>query len=536
MRHLLSLLAAVALLVWGAHLVRTGVLRVFGTGLRRFLQQHLANRWSAALAGVGVTALVQSSTATALMSASFVGQGLITLPAALAVMRGADVGTALVALLFSADLSWLSPLCILLGVLLSSGLPARQAGRFGRVLIGLGLMLLALEGVVHATAALFQSPVLRQLVGAMDGDLLLQITLGTALAVAAYSSLAVVLLVAALVAAGAVPLAVAVGLVLGANLGSGVLAVLTTAGAAVAQRQVMLGNLLFKAGGVAVAGACAGPVLALLPQAPAQAAHAVVLYHLGFNLVASLLSLGFTAPVARLAQRLLPLPVPSPAAARPDHLDPSALATPALAIANAARQVLHQADVVESMLIGLLDVIRTNDLRLAEQLRGMDDQVDALHASIKDYLTRISRSALDDDESRRWTDTISFTINLEQMGDIIERAILDVEDKKIRPQRSFSDAGLAEIVELHGRLLRNLRLGMGVFLNPSVPDAQRLLDEKARFGTLQRSYADTHLARLRARTLPSLETSALHIDLISDLRRINSHICSIAYPVLQARA
>ncbi|MES1264656.1 MAG: Na/Pi symporter, partial [Variovorax sp.] len=150
MKHLLNLLAAVALLVWGTHLVRTGVLRVFGANLRKILVQSMRNRFTAALSGIGVTALVQSSTATSLMTSSFVGQGLVTLPAALAVMRGADIGTALMSVLFSADLSWLSPLFIFVGVVLFITRPSSVAGRVGRVLIGLGLMLLALQLVVAA--------------------------------------------------------------------------------------------------------------------------------------------------------------------------------------------------------------------------------------------------------------------------------------------------------------------------------------------------------------------------------------------------
>jgi phosphate:Na+ symporter len=265
----------------------------------------------------------------------------------------------------------------------------------------------------------------------------------------------------------------------------------------------------------------------------ADATQLVVLFHLAFNLLTSVVFIGLTSPVARLAARLLPAP-PQSASTRPHHLDPSALSTPSLAISNAAREALHQADVVESMLIGMLTVIRTNDLRLAQELRKMDDTVDQLYSSIKYYLTKISRETLGEEESRRWTDIISFTINMEQVGDIIERAITDIEDKKIKRQRNFSEAGMAEIAELHGRLVANLRLGMSVFLNGNLRDAQKLLEEKVRFRDLERTYANTHLARLTDRSMPSMETSSLHIDLISDLKRINSHICSIAYPILDS--
>ena len=534
MKHLLNLLAAIALLVWGTHLVRTGILRVFGANLRNVLAHSAANRWTAAVSGLGVTALVQSSTATALIVSSFVGQSLVTLPLALAVMLGADVGTSLMAVALSFDLSWLSPLFIFVGVVLFLSRQSSQVGRIGRILIGLGLMLLALRLVAASTEIMTQSPAVKAILGSITSELLLEITVGAFLSVLAYSSLAIVLLTATMAASGLMPLEPALGLVLGANLGSGLLAVLTTAKSSVEVRQVPLGNLVFKAVGVVIAIPLIGLWLRYARPYVQDRATVVVLFHLSFNLMVAVLFIGFTAVVARLVTQWLPKPDKSRVAGRPHHLDPSALATPSLAISCAAREALHQADVVETMMVGMLTVIKNNDMALSQDLRRLDDDVDELYSAIKYYLTKISREALGEEESRRWTDIISFTINMEQIGDIIERILIDIEDKKIKKGRSFSAAGMAEICELHARLIDNLRLGMSVFLNGSVRDAQKLLEEKARFRDLERAYASTHLTRLSGNTMQSIETSSLHIDLISDLKRINSHICSIAYPILDS--
>ncbi len=534
MKHLLNLLAAIALLVWGTHLVRTGILRVFGANLRHVLARSISNRYAAAVSGVGVTALVQSSTATSLIVSSFVGQGLVALPLALAVMLGADIGTSLMTVVFSFDLSWLSPLFIFVGVVLFISRQDTNTGRFGRVLIGLGLMLLALRLVTASTEVLTQAPAVKALLASLSSDILLEITVGAFLAVVSYSSLAIVLLTATLAASGGVPPDVALGLVLGANLGSGLLAVLTTLRSAVEVRQVPLGNFAFKLLGVVMATPFVGLWLRHARPYIGEPAAVVVLFHLTFNVLIGLVFIGWTQVIARWVERLLPKPDKTAVSGRPHHLDPSALSTPSLAISCAAREALHQADVVETMLRGVLEVIKKDDLKLAEDLRKMDDTVDELYSSIKYYLTKISREALAEEESRRWTDIISFTINMEQIGDIIERVLIDIEDKKIKPGRSFSEAGMAEITELHDRLIDNLRLGMSVFLNGTVRDAQKLLEEKARFRDLERAYATTHLGRLSANTVQSLETSSLHIDLISDLKRINSHICSIAYPILDS--
>ena len=535
MTHLLNLLAAIALLVWGTHLVRAGVLQVFGANLRALLGRSTGNRFTAALSGLGVTALVQSSTATSLMTASFVGQGLIALPAALAVMLGADVGTALMSVLFSLDLSWLSPLFLLVGIVLFLARHDTMLGRVGRVLIGLGLILLALRLVVQASAPLLAAPLVRTLLAGLGSDLPTELLLGAGLAVMAYSSLAIVLLLATMVASQVLPIDIALGVVLGANLGSGVLAVLTTLQSAASVRQVTVGNLVFKLLGVALVAPWLGLWLHHVHPLVGDGAHSVVLFHLAFNLAASLCFLGATDALAQALVRWIPEPTEAAGHAppRPSHLDPSALATPSLAIACAAREALYQADLVESMLVGVINVIRDDDVQLSCQLRALDDTVDGLYAAIKGYLTQISRTGLNKREGQRWTEVISFTISMEQIADILERVLLELEDKKIKQGLQFSAAGMAEIQALHAQLLDNLRLAMGVFLHSEARDAYRLMEEKGRFRELERRYAAAHLARLSERTLPSMETSSLHIDLLNEFQRINSLLCSLAEPLVE---
>jgi phosphate:Na+ symporter len=533
MQVLLNLLAGVALLVWGTHIVRTSILRLYGGDLRRILRQSASNRFAAFAAGLAVTALIQSSNATALMVASFAGQGLIATASGLAVMLGADVGTAMMTLVFSFDLSWLSPLLIVAGVTLFMRRENMRMGRYGQVFIGIGLIILALQLIVLAVRPLTQGAGVKVIFASLTGDVLLDMLVAALFTMMTYSSLAVVLLTAALAAANVIGLHVAMGLVLGANIGSGILAMVNTMSSPPEARRVTLGNLLFRIFGCL-------PVITLLPYIEELftslgigAGKAVVDFHVLFNLALAAIFLFLTEPVARLATRLMPHQPDVDDPARPRHLDPSALTTPALAIGNAAREAIRIGDVIEQMLTGMLTVLKNNDRMLAEKLRKMDDVVDDLYTAIKLYLTQISRQALEEKEGRRWADIVSFTINMEQVGDIIERIITDLEDKKIDKGRSFSEAGMQEICDLHARLLANLRLGMSVFLHGDLKSAQQLLAEKVLFRDLERSYADSHIARLTNNTQQSIETSSLHLDLISDLKRINSHICSIAYPILE---
>ncbi|MEO5700218.1 MAG: Na/Pi cotransporter family protein [Casimicrobiaceae bacterium] len=533
MQILLNLLAGVSLLVWGTHIVRTGILRMYGGDLRRLLRRSVGNPVAAFFSGLGVTGLIQSSTATALIVASFAGQGLIATAPALAVMLGADVGSSLVTVALSFDLSWLAPLLIFTGVTLFLTWEAAPAGRFGSILIGLGLIAFALQWISVAAQPIAQAAGVKVIFASLTGDVLLDMLFAALFTVLCYSSLAVVLLIAALASLHVFALPVAFGLVLGANFGSGLLGMLSTLRSTPEARRVTLGNFLFKLIGCVVllplVGLLAGPVEAL----HLDRAREVVLFHLTFNIALALAFVFFTKPIARIAERLLPSKELADDPAQPRHLDPSALATPSLAISYAAREALRIGDVIEQMLIGTLTVVRTNDRALAERLRKMDDVVDKLYSAVKFYLTQISREALEEKEGRRWADIMSFVINMEQIGDIIERVVNDVVDKKIDKGRNFSEAGNAEISDLHGRLVANLRFGLTVFMTGDLKSAQQLLAQKVLIRDLERAYANTHLQRLAGNTVESIETSSLHIDLISDLRRINSHICSIAYPILE---
>jgi phosphate:Na+ symporter len=530
---LLNLLAAVALLVWGTHIVRTGILRVYGGDLRRALAKSTANRFSAFLAGLGVTGLVQSSSATAMIASSFVSQNLIALSAALAIMLGADVGTALLAQLFSLDLKWLSPLLILFGVIFFLSRRNTRTGQIGRVAIGLGLMLLALQLVFIATRPITEAQGVRVIFSTLSGDPMLDMLIGAIFAVMCWSSLAAVLLAATFAASHVVSVPVALCLVLGANLGSAFLALIVNAQAPGGGRRVAFGNLLFKVAGCIVFLLALEPVMELLARIDPDTRRQVLDFHVLFNVALAAVFIGLTHVVAGWVEKWVPDTKDRVPQTEPRYLDSAALSTPALALANAARETLRIGDTVEQMLNGMLEVIRTNDSVRADEIIKLDDDVDRLYTAVKLYLTQISKEALDERDSRRWAEIISLTINLEHVGDILERVMQDLRDKKIAQRLSFSEAGMKEIEELHAKLIVNLRLGLSVFLNGDVKSAQDLLVEKERFRDLERRFHDSHLDRLAGQTVQSIETSSLHLDIISDMRRINSFFCSTAYPILE---
>ncbi len=357
MLTLLHLLSAVALLVWGTHIVRTGVMRVFGARLRTVLSGSVEKKPLAFCAGIGVTALVQSSNATTMLVTSFVAQDLVALAPALVIVLGADVGTALMARILTFDLSRLSPLLIFIGVIFFLGRKQSRAGQLGRVGIGLGLILLALELIVQAVTPITRANGVQVIFASLTGDIMLDALIGAVFAIVSYSSLAAVLLTATLTAAGAISFPVALCPVIGANLGSGLLAMLNNSAANAAARRVALGSLLFKLVGSLIILPFVHPLANLMDNLSLPKAELVIYFHVFYNLVRCLAMVPFAAPMARFCERLIRDEPELDARLKPKHLDTSVLDTPALAIANAARETLRMGDAMETMLEGLQKVM-----------------------------------------------------------------------------------------------------------------------------------------------------------------------------------
>ena len=531
---LLTLLGGVALLLWGVRMVRTGMTRAFGSQLRTALTRTSKSRLTAFIAGVGVAGILQSATATALLLASFAGRNLITLHVALAVMLGADVGTTLVAQIFAFDIKWLWSAAAITGVVLFSVSEDDRTKNVGRIFIGLGLMLLSLTELGTVSAAMRASPTITAMMTALGNEPVIAVLVAAIITWIAHSSLAIVLFVLSLAAGGAIGPVLALTLVLGANLGGAVAPFTALTGSPVAARRVPLGNLLARgAVGLAILPFLDWAVV-LMQHLSADPGRLVLNFHTTFNLVVALIFLPLLSPLGKLVTWLLPTPAGAPDRSVPRHLDSSVLDTPSEALGCAMRETLRLGDIVLDMLRKSLPAIEGNDLRLVKEVEKADDDVDALHEAIKLYLIRTSKNELDDDESRRYYEILTFTTNLEHVGDIIDKNLMELATKKIKKGYSFSPEGLSELKRLHARVVDNMRLALNVFATRDVDLARRLLMEKINLRSKEFEAAERHFARLKEGRPESIETSAIHLDVIRDLKRINSHLTAVAYPILEA--
>ncbi len=532
MTVLISLFGAVALMLWGIRMIRTGILRSFGAELRWFLSLSADARLKGAGIGFAVTTVVQSSAVTALILSSFASRGMIGGTTALAIILGADVGTTMVVQVLSFGIGWLSPALIGTGVVLFLTSSERRRRNIARVLIGLGLILLALHLIGQASVPLRSDERLAVFLQLFTDQLIFAVIVAALLTWLAHSSVAIVLFVMSLAALEVLNLQLALALVLGANLGGAIVPVIMTMGEKPAGRRITAGNLMIRSIGVII-------VLPLLPWIEGHIGvlgddpgRAIANFHTLFNLLLVLSFLPLVGLVDRLTTRLMPAAAEDDAE-RPRYLDPSALDTPTAALTSATREALAMGDSVREMLVQTLEVFHSDDDVLIRTIEQDDDAVDRQYEAIKLYVTRLSREELDDAESNRGMEIMTFTINLEHIGDIIDKNLMELAAKKMKNQVSFSDAGFGELQTFHDRIMRNFDLAMNVFMSGDLTMARSLVQQKIAVRNLERTYIERHFERITERRQDSIETSSLHVDVLRDLKRINSHITAVAYPILE---
>ena len=340
------------------------------------------------------------------------------------------------------------------------------------------------------------------------------------------------LLTATLTTTGVISFPVALCLVIGANLGSGLLAMLNNSAANASARRVALGSLLFKLVGSLLILPFVHVLATTLQKLPLPESELVIYFHVFYNLIRCVAMVPFAEPMARLCKRLIRDEPELDAHLKPKHLDVTALDTPTLALANAARETLRIGDATEQMLDGLKKVMN-GEPREEKNLRKQADDINVLYTAIKLYLARMPKDELAEEESRRWAEIIEMSLNLEQASDIVERMGSEIADKSLAARRAFSVEGLKELDALHELLLSNLQLAMSVFFSGDVTSARRLRRSKHRFRIMNRRYAHAHVDRLHQQNVQSIETSTLHLALLGDMLRLNSLFCSVAYSVLE---
>lgn len=534
---LIKIAGSAALLLWGARMARTGMVRSFGEDIRRFLVKSTDNRMIAALMGLGAAVLLQSSTAVALLTTSFASAGLLSVVAGLAIMLGADLGSAFIAQIFSLNIKSLWPVFMFSGYVLHSvfefrSLKGKQAGR---ILMGLGLIFLSLSVLASAGEVLRQSNIVLSLFASMGNEPLIAILVAAVLTWIAHSSLAVLLLISVLATGGVLDHGyLPFYLVLGINAGAALPAFTLTLSEPSAARQIALGNLIFRLVGVLIALGIGSSWMPYLLAWDIEAGQKLIYLHIGFNAALLVVFITSINGMGKLTSALVPETAKAEDEWAPRYLDPSAREVPTIALSMVARETLRMVDVVEMMLQRSMEALRTDDAVLCDETHELDDKVDSLYEAIKFYVTDLTRSELEKEEGRRAFEVVSFSTNLENAGDVIDKSLIDTISKKIKTRRNFSEEGFAELEEMYDYLRETVHLASNVFMERTVENARTLLERKQQFREFEKKSTERHHSRLRSGDANTIETSSYHLDILRDFKRINSHFASVAYPILEA--
>ena len=533
---LLNLAAAAALLIWAVRLVRTGFERAFGGQLRRWLRRSTANRFTSAATGALAAILMQGSTAVAMLLSGFMSAGAIGTVAGLAILLGADLGSAVVVQILSSRIAVLTPLLLLAGVMVFLRSARRSLRQIGRILIGLALVFISLDLLREASQPLAGSEAAQAAMLYLAGDALSAFLIAAVFAWLVHSSVAAVLLFATLAQQGLLPLEAAFAMVLGANLGGSLIAFFLTLNADIAVRRVVWTNLALRGGGAALALVLFSNIG--LPEAlpGSSAAQQTLNIHLFFNLVLLTVGLPLTGLLIRSATQLLADPaVTTSEHARRTALDYTVQKEPRRAFACAQRELVEMGNRIEVMLREAIGLFDSYDDALAQKLRADMKDIARTALDLRVYLAGIRSDDPDEDTGTRAFDLSGVAVNLEAGADVIVRKMVELARRKNSEKLSFSDEGWRELSDFHDNVLRNVQHGITVLMSEDVGLARELVEQKEKVRELEQTLERKHLKRLRLGLAESIETSAIHLELLRALKMLNTSFAMIAYPLLEER-
>ncbi len=531
---LFALFGGLALFLYGIRLAGEGFQRVAGGQFRRLLAAVTKNRLVAAGVGILITVVLQSSGATIGMLVRFASSGLLGLPQAMGVILGADIGTTLTVQLIAFKIFDLAPLLVGVGFFVIFFSRRRTFADFGQGTLGFGLIFLGMKVMLEAMSPLRSSHLFQESILSMQDQPVLAIFLSAIFTAAVTNSAATLGLALTLAHQGLLPIAAAIPLILGANLGTCTIALAASAGSNADARRVATAHVLFKVFGILLFLPFIDPFARLVSLTAIDPSRQVANAHTLFNVAIAILCLPFIDGGVRLITWIVPEDRQREDPSKPKYLDEQLLGTPALALGQATREALRIADVVSDMLKDTIEVLRRDDQELIEAIAKKDDQVDRLEQEVKHYLTKLSQQSLTDEQSKKEIAILAFVHDLENIGDVVERNLIELAKKRLYKGVRFSEAGLQEIQELHAKVCQNLELAISAFASHDPDLAQKALDQRSEIGEMERTFRQSHIQRLHDGLPESLETSEIHLDVLTNLKRINSHVSAIAHSIREA--
>ncbi len=536
MLQVLITAGGLAMMLFAIRFLRKGLDRLFGARLGTWMRHMAESRLRAFLTGLGVSILAPSSTTMAILAVQTVQDRRLSARQMFAVMLGADVGLTVMVILISLRLDAYAPLLLLVGVALFQFTRGQRSRGIGQVTLAIGFIFLGI-GIIRGGAAGHEpSENFTALIDAAASFPVVLALIAALIALGTQSSTATIGMVMGLALADLVDTRIAVATVIGANVGIGVNALLV-GWRQVESRRLGLANLSSKLIVAAAALALLPWVVDLLERLPGDVGvdKQTAAAHLGFNLVRAVVFLPLVDPVAALMARCVPARVAGEAPLfGPRYLGDAPRDSVTLALSMSLREVLRVSEIVRGMLDDVWQALRECDAALARRVKTRDDQVDTLDGQIKGFLVRLGSG---EDGGRREAEEVMrqlrYLNELETIGDVIDKCLADAAIKRAERQIRFSDEGWRELDELYQKVRENVLIAENAFHSRDVELARQLLRHQEQITEQERLLRDRHFDRLRDGSPTTHESSAIHLELLTHLERINSCVTHVAHAILE---
>ncbi len=522
------------LLLYGVKVAGEGLQKAAGKQIKETLSSMTRNRVLALFSGILITFLLQSSSATTVLLVSFVDTGMMQVAQAMGVILGADIGTTLTVQLISFRLHQYAVGIAGLGLLIMFLSQDEKKKSFGQGIFGFGLIFLSIGLITEAMSPLKENRLFQEILLTMGKNPVLTVILSALLTGLIHASAATIGLAISLSLNNLIGLETAIPIVLGANIGTASMAILASLRSKTEARQVASAHLFYKVIGALIFLPFLKPFQRLVEMTATTLPHQVANAHTLFNIIIALAFLPFTGLFYRAVKWITP-------ARKEDngerfgnkYLNPELMNTPPLAIAAAIREGMRMTEFVQDMLsLSIKPFLESCPEPVSiEKIEQMDDKVDILDRDIRFYLTQLSRHSLSGDEAQRQMEILHLIHNLENIGDVIDKNLMELAKKKCRKEVSFSKEGEKELTEFHQKIYDNFILALSAFTTRDELLAQQVIGNKKKIGDLEQEFYQNHLHRLERGQAESFETSRIHLDVLSNLKRINSYITNIAYPI-----
>jgi phosphate:Na+ symporter len=524
------LITGVVLLLYGIRQITEMFRRMADARVYRVITS--LTRHPVAIFGVSIalTAILQSSSAMSSLLVGLVSANLLPLASAIVMLLGANIGSTLVVQL----LAWhVTDFAIeLMGLLTAVALFTYRTRwhRIGRMCLAFGLVMVGLAALSWGCQPLATSPVTALVLKSLAGAPVVLMLIGAVLAMVLSSSAASIGLILALASNGTLPAEAALILMLGANVGTTLTALLTASQeGTLAGRRLALVHASTKLVGALVMLLLIAPLETFMATVWSNAGTQVALAHVSFNLALALVFVPLARPLASLMERLVPERTPVQGGSLgPRSLDPKALAMPAVALGLAMRETLHMADVATEMLHLSMQAFEDKSSEIGERIETLDDQLDELHAALKGYLTQLDEATLTEEQARLDITLLYLITDLQAIGDVIAKRFMSLAQRLHRNQILFSEEGWDDLLGYHQQAQEALQQVLAALVSHNPQLVASFLERKEQLNQIKRELHLRHIRRLRAGVPSSMTSSALHLDLLDAISTIVAHTSNMA--------